>query len=334
MSDAAILDDALDLLGDRAPEYGGGLSNHGPMAAEALVHLGRAELVPAWAEAYVGRLDPFVASDDERPPALGDLSSYAAWLVRARAELAASAPWRPVVTTWCGLLVDGAVAAAGHGLLRTAHAVRALTMADTAPRRAELARGLAYWAATYQRLPGVPRPTGHRRAAAALAALPAPAGGGAFFISDAVRALDDVPGFPAAVDALDPSELVLTRLVDAIVPRALAGAERHAIVYVHTLTVPAAVRTLASVLPPGAAATALAYTWQAMAALAAAFPVDVVSGPAAGTRRGTSADELLDAAVANGDEHAIKVTAAALDEVAAGADPAILSAALALVRRM
>ena len=38
---------ALSLLEASAPEYGGGLSNHGPMAAEALVVLDRpAAVVP------------------------------------------------------------------------------------------------------------------------------------------------------------------------------------------------------------------------------------------------------------------------------------------------
>ena len=36
------LDEALERLARKGPEYGGGLSNHGPMAAEALVALGRA----------------------------------------------------------------------------------------------------------------------------------------------------------------------------------------------------------------------------------------------------------------------------------------------------
>src|SRR5438552_4060379 len=37
------LDEALALVSRRGPEFGGGLSNHGPMACEALIALGRPE---------------------------------------------------------------------------------------------------------------------------------------------------------------------------------------------------------------------------------------------------------------------------------------------------
>jgi len=46
------LDEALTLLAATAPEYGPyGLTNHGPMAAEALVQLKRPDAVPAWTAA-------------------------------------------------------------------------------------------------------------------------------------------------------------------------------------------------------------------------------------------------------------------------------------------
>ena len=334
MTDQTILDDAFDLLGDRAPEYGGGLANHGPMAAETLVHIGLADAVPAWAARYVGRLDAFVDDADRHTAVLGDGDTYAAWLRLAQADLAGVASWRDATAAWALRHIDGAVAAAGHGVLRTAHAVRALETADTPARRAELARGLAYWAANHQRLPGTPRPSGHRTAAEALAALPPPAAGREVFFSDGLRALDRVPGFAAAVDGLDPAELDIGRLVDAMAPVALAGATTNPILYVHTLTVPAAVRTLAGVLPPEHARTALAYTWQAMAGLAAAFPAGPVAATVAAAGRPPSADELVAAAVANGDEHAIKVAGAAVDEVGRGADALLLTAALALVRRI
>src|SRR4030095_10324179 len=42
---------------------------------------------------------------------------------------------------------------------RTAHAARALSRHDTPNRRGELARGLAYWASSYEELPD--RPSKH-----------------------------------------------------------------------------------------------------------------------------------------------------------------------------
>ena len=50
-------------------------------------------------------------------------------------------------------LAPGLSAAATHGILRTAHAARALSRRDTPERRGELARGLAYWAVAYEELP-------------------------------------------------------------------------------------------------------------------------------------------------------------------------------------
>ncbi len=43
------LDDALTAFAGTAPTYGPlGLANHGPMVAEALAHLGRADAIPGW----------------------------------------------------------------------------------------------------------------------------------------------------------------------------------------------------------------------------------------------------------------------------------------------
>jgi len=47
-----ILDEALEVLCDTGPEFGPGLSNHGPMAAEALFTLDRGESVLPWVEKY------------------------------------------------------------------------------------------------------------------------------------------------------------------------------------------------------------------------------------------------------------------------------------------
>ena len=51
-----VMDEALDLLGDAGPEYGPGFSNHAPMAAEALLALGRGDAVMDWVTAYRKRL--------------------------------------------------------------------------------------------------------------------------------------------------------------------------------------------------------------------------------------------------------------------------------------
>ena len=60
MDDASaneVLDEGLTRLAVTGPEFRGGLSNHGPMAAEAMVRLGRADAVEGWLDDYLGRLD-------------------------------------------------------------------------------------------------------------------------------------------------------------------------------------------------------------------------------------------------------------------------------------
>ena len=56
MSDVSaneVLDEGLSRLAVTGPEFRGGLSNHGPMAAEALVRLGRADAVEHWLDGYL-----------------------------------------------------------------------------------------------------------------------------------------------------------------------------------------------------------------------------------------------------------------------------------------
>jgi len=75
MSDASaksndVLDEGLSRLAATGPEYRGGLSNHGPMAAEALVRLGRADAVEHWLDGYLRRLDgaPRIIHSGDPPP--------------------------------------------------------------------------------------------------------------------------------------------------------------------------------------------------------------------------------------------------------------------------
>ena len=55
--DTDILDEGLHRLAGTGPEFSGGLSNHGPMAAEAMVRLGRSDAVGRWLDRYLRRLD-------------------------------------------------------------------------------------------------------------------------------------------------------------------------------------------------------------------------------------------------------------------------------------
>jgi hypothetical protein len=327
------LDEALTRLAATGPEYWGGLANHGPMAVEALHHLGRADAVRPWTDRYLGRLEPAPApgralSDDEWPGALGRADRYPDWLARFTADLDAQ-PWPDVVTWWAPALVPGLWGSAGHGALRVAHAVRALDRADTPARRAELAFGLAYWASVAEELPGDTRLAGPLPLDVAMAgvhALPVPELSG-FLITERVAQLTTAAALPAAIDALGP--VTLSELTAAFARTYLANADHGAIAFTHAITAPAALRSLGLLLPVADQPRALGAAWRCAAVLLGAFGangtgarVDVEDAAA------LDPEDLVDRAVASGDEHAIKLTAACLGEHALVADPAYLAVAL------
>ena len=94
-----VMDQALVMLEGCGPEFGAGeLSNHGPMAAEALSALGRADEVEPWVERYRRRLGdppPRVAriTDTTWRESLGDVNRATDWEDFFSSELD-SAPWR------------------------------------------------------------------------------------------------------------------------------------------------------------------------------------------------------------------------------------------------
>ncbi|MBA3293637.1 MAG: hypothetical protein H0T40_07840, partial [Geodermatophilaceae bacterium] len=57
MTDNEVLDETYARLHHTGPEIEGWLSNHGPMAADALIRLGRAGQVEGWVDQYAQRLE-------------------------------------------------------------------------------------------------------------------------------------------------------------------------------------------------------------------------------------------------------------------------------------
>ncbi len=145
----AQLHHLLDAGAALSPTYRGRLSNHLPMAQQALLELGAsAARLQAWSEAYEAHLEPRVAA---RPASvsyerdLGRPDSEAAWHVHFAARIEAigsAATLREALPR----LLDGVGAIAFHGVIRTGHAV-------LAGHEGELAFGLAHWAAHFLRLP-------------------------------------------------------------------------------------------------------------------------------------------------------------------------------------
>ncbi len=129
--------------------YRGQLSNHLPMAQQALLELGAsAARLQAWSEGQEAMLEPRTAARPGRIVIgrdLGRPDSDAAWRAHfaARiAEVGSAGALREALA----LLLPGAGAIAFHGLIRTGHAV-------LAGHDGELAAGLAHWASHFMPLP-------------------------------------------------------------------------------------------------------------------------------------------------------------------------------------
>lgn len=290
-------------------------AEHGPMAAEAMSTLGRNGSVAAWVEAYKAnhrhlppppaqeRIDP--ADESQWRAALGATRRMSDWLDLFRRELAERA-WQETIRIWVPRLIDGCAGGLTHGLIRTAHAVRALPEegAPSEREREELARGLAYWAAVYQ----------------------PPAG--------------DAPSTTNAVDAPGDAGAAISRHTARFAHILLAQEAAQAvplIQLVHTITSAAATRNFLPLLPPAFGAQASRRLDQVATAIAArvtrapvpdAAPTAEIGEPLFGI------DELIDRAVAHGDEHVIKLTEACLREDRIKPDPVYRAVAEMLQRRV
>jgi hypothetical protein len=340
---AATIDDALEILHDTGPEFAGGLANHGPMAAEALFALGRDRAAVPWVERYRRRLREH---PDARQPidpaawqeALGDGARVGDWIAFFDRELAA-APWRDVLNVWVPRLAPGLIAAATHGIIRTGHAVRSLAAAETPLRLHELAEGLGYWAARYHRLPEASGVSAALLPSEALErVVPIPAGQQVQMglITAGIAQLDGYPPFRDAAGLVDTSgdiSATLSDLTETFAAVYLANAVRGRLIhFIHAVTGPSALRLLALHLAPETARGALRYAWQAAAALYTAFAAGEPWQN--GEEAVVSQDDVIDCAVATGDEHAIKFTEACLREHALNPKPVYLAAAWDAAQRL
>lgn len=108
---------------------------------------------------------------------LGDPSRLGDWCDLFE-RLIGEEEWSTLLARWWPRLLPGAVASAGHGLIRTGHVVRALGEQETPQRLHELALALGYWAARWQALPAHPMPAGAAGAREALDRVPVIDGSG------------------------------------------------------------------------------------------------------------------------------------------------------------
>lgn len=337
--EAGVLDQALEVLRPTGPEYRGGLANHGPMAVEALITMGRAEAVMPWLERYKRILQNHPVSrnpisHENWREALGDFSRVGDWIVFFDREMKEQA-WPVALSKWVENLAPGLVAAAAHGLIRTAHASRSLANRETELRRHELAEGLGYWAARYQALPTSPENVkGSLKPSQAISRvklLPPEQRAASGLIADRLSRLDNFPPFASVSNLVDSSgdaSRFISDLTETFARVYMTNAQNFGsiIAFVHAMTGPSAIRLLVPYLRPEATKTLLRFGWQAAAAFYATFGR---ATPSAGPFENTAQnkDDLIDRSIAAGEEHAIKFTEVCLREYEVNPSPVYLLAA-------
>jgi len=331
---SGVLDEVLTRLHSRGPEMDGWLSNHGPMAAEALVRLGRQESAHAWVTGYSRRLEErprgisCITAEEWRDP-LGDATRTGDWLDFFAAEVR-TRPWTQTLALWWPRLLPGIAAGATHGVIRTGHAVRALREQQTEPRLDELSQALAYWAARWQPVPGPP-PAGRRSPGQALAHVPA-VPHQQHGIRNRLAQLSDTGGWQEATAALQApedapgAERALIALTDAAVADYASHGHAAALMLVHAATAPNAVLMALSSLPPVLWIPSHRAAWLASAAVTAAYRPAARDGGPAHPRTPPDLDSAVDAAVATADEHAIKLADTAASAHGRGLGPVALQA--------
>jgi hypothetical protein len=314
------------------------------MGAEALSSLGLDDLVAPWVEWYKTRHQAMESPTRRRRidptnelnwrAALGDYARVEDWATLFGAELDQSA-WPAVLDRWVPRLLPGYAGALTHGLLRTAHAVRALPTDGAVPPSLleELARGLAFWAATNSVLPGPPGMQGPRRLADAIAHVPRPDPPWTVFEAGSFAGLDELDGFTAALDELGPPESspdALSDVTSVFCDVVLAQPAALVVPLVHTVTPASSMRVLLAHMSSLAANDLYALTWNVNAAIVAGFVPPTPAEPEARQRDDADPPTPADVAaraVECGDPHAIKFAEACLREHCLRPDSVYLLAA-------
>jgi len=310
-------DDALERFHRTGPEFDGYLTNHGPMVVEVLARRNQDPLIDRWTDRYLRRLDELPRGGWPIDPlhwqgAIGDAGRTADWIELLQREVD-EAPWRDVLARWWPRLLPGIAAGATHGVIRVGHAVRALGELESAPRIAELAQALGYWAARWQPTPSIP-PVGTRSPADLVALVPRVAIQQAG-IRDRLAQLEQTTGWADQVATLaapatdEAIPAAIENIIDAVVAMYPLYARGNPTMLVHAATAPNAVAMTLSSLPKPLWRSSFDATWSVSAAVIAAYapvkPHDTVPVP-------LTPEDVLEQAVAHGGEHVIKFTDTAL----------------------
>ncbi|EYT78681.1 hypothetical protein CF54_35695 [Streptomyces sp. Tu 6176] len=325
MDATGMLDEALQRLHRAGPERLGRLTNHAPMAVEALAAHGQAGAVHRWLDRYADKLEEFPATVEpvtraDWRTALGDPRRAADWIGHFTHETA-ERPWREVLTEWWPRLLPGLYGGSTHPVIRVGHAVRTLLGGEaTGPRLAELAHGLGYWAARHRPVTGLaPLPGAHSAAAALDAVVPLTDPEGGF--PARLERVTALPVWAAGVTDPDEAHRRLSELVRAATHRYATHGHGEETMLVHAATAPNAVLRTLPALPRALWVPSLRAAWTASAAVTAMYaPKTPVDYRPSGT---FAPEEVVALALAHGDEHVIKLTDTALD---VGGDRALAAA--------
>lgn len=330
-----VMDEALEMMSKLAP-----LGNHCPMAVEALIALEHAEKAIPFIESYKRR---FVASypnaiqpitNTNWKEALGHGERNTDWITFFSAELKEN-EWTQVVNKWTDVLATGMAAAAGHGVLRTCHAVRSLSIKRTELRLRELAEGLAYWAAYYQPLPESRTPATARlkpqQAIERVPLLPAEKRSRGSLMSQLKR-LEAFQPFAEAINLIKAEgkiEQLLSEITETFAIAYLKNVTNsNNLSLLHAVTATSGLRSLLPFISPTTTQKVMVYGWQTAAALYSIAGIGS-SNKLSETAEIKKADlaDLIGRAVVTKEEHAIKFTEACLREYALNPKPVYLQAA-------
>lgn len=303
-----------------------GFAIHAPMGAETLATLGHGDQVAGWVDWYaalrgLGALPDRVTPIDPGDPsswrgALGETRRLADWAVLFRREID-ELGWHEALVKWWPRLTPGMLAGLTHGLIRTAHAVRSIATVETpsAMQLHELANGLAFWAGMYQ----------PPSSALALGAR----------VIGTVRTLGTQPSSRlfAAADAK-----LATSVDAALAELGAIGAGRYTMVQpggnpvpaIHTVTAPAALRMVLPHLPAEFARPSYDAVRDVSGTLLNIFTGRGNRAPATAPIDGHDPAvqrRIVEQAVELKDEHAIKISEAAMREYAVNPDPRYFAAA-------
>lgn len=331
-----VYDEALRALAPFHPEFRRGFTNHGAMSADALWELGRGDSVTDWVTKYAERLEPLGSvpeggpgPDALWPAARGRIERYPMWLGAFRRGLREDG-WEALLDVWLRRFARGYLTSATHGLLGTAHAVRALRRRETPERREFLARALAYWAATYLELPrsevGEALPSA---GGPSVPRLPDSLRPGDGLITDQLRPLLDWAPFVDASRQAGPGEDLdvfhgdLTRTAAAW----LVAHPDEVFAFLHGLTSSAALHLLEHHFDEDLRRSYLEESWVFLAALISGYARREPVFSVGDAPKAWPWDEFITRAIASGDEHAIKVTEAARREELRQGDPIFGAAA-------